>query len=154
MNTTSLKRVNIIIDSDLYDRARAVAFMRRESISGVVRTAMREWMERNFDKRAEIILSKTDQGRLRKVMESKNSGYPVRGSAARGEKPMRLKIIIHESEEGGFWAEVPAIPGCATQGETMEELMRNVDEAVKACLSVDIKPARLKKGDRVVEIPV
>ena len=35
---------------------------------------------------------------------------------------MRLKVIVHEAEEGGYWAEVPAIPGCATQGETFEEL--------------------------------
>ena len=32
---------------------------------------------------------------------------------------MKLKAIVHEAEEGGFWAEVPAIPGCALQGETM-----------------------------------
>ena len=38
---------------------------------------------------------------------------------------MKLKAIVHEAEEGGFWAEVPAIPGCATQGETYEELMCN-----------------------------
>jgi hypothetical protein len=37
---------------------------------------------------------------------------------------MKIKIVVHEAEEGGFWAEVPAIPGCATEGETMEELLR------------------------------
>jgi len=36
----------------------------------------------------------------------------------------KLKVIVHEAEEGGYWAEVPAIPGCATQGETFEELLR------------------------------
>ena len=36
---------------------------------------------------------------------------------------MKIKIVVHEAEEGGYWAEVPAIPGCATQGETMEELL-------------------------------
>jgi predicted RNase H-like HicB family nuclease len=35
---------------------------------------------------------------------------------------MKLKIIVHEAEEGGYWAEVPAISGCATQGETFEDL--------------------------------
>ncbi len=35
---------------------------------------------------------------------------------------MKLKVVIHEAEEGGFWAEVPAIAGCATQGDTFEEL--------------------------------
>ena len=36
---------------------------------------------------------------------------------------MKLKVIVHEAEEGGYWAEVPAIPGCATQGDTFEELL-------------------------------
>ena len=38
---------------------------------------------------------------------------------------MKLKIIIHEAEEGGYWAEVPSIPGCTTQGDTFEELLSN-----------------------------
>jgi predicted RNase H-like HicB family nuclease len=54
----------------------------------------------------------------------------------RAVKTMKLKVIIHEAEEGGFWAEAPAIPGCATQDETMEELMANIHEAVERCLSV------------------
>jgi predicted RNase H-like HicB family nuclease len=49
---------------------------------------------------------------------------------------MTLKIIVHEAEEGGYWAEVPAIPGCATQGETFADLLHNLREAVQACLSV------------------
>ncbi|MDQ6763957.1 MAG: type II toxin-antitoxin system HicB family antitoxin [Bacteroidota bacterium] len=53
---------------------------------------------------------------------------------------MKLKVIIHQAEEGGYWAEVPALPGCVTQAETMEELIPNVYEAVEGCLSVDIKP--------------
>jgi predicted RNase H-like HicB family nuclease len=47
-------------------------------------------------------------------------------------------VIIHEAEEGGYWAEVPAIPGCATQGDTLEELLSNLNEAVEGCLSVDV----------------
>lgn len=50
---------------------------------------------------------------------------------------MKRKVIIHEAEEGGYWAEVPTSPGCATQGETVEELSRNLYEAVDGCLSVD-----------------
>ena len=49
---------------------------------------------------------------------------------------MKLKVIVHEAEEGGYWAEVPAIPRCATQGETIDELMTNVEEAIDACLLV------------------
>ncbi len=51
---------------------------------------------------------------------------------------MKLKVIIHEAEEGGYWAEVPSIPGCATQGENFEELLQNLYEAVEGCLSVDV----------------
>lgn len=48
---------------------------------------------------------------------------------------MKLEIIVHESEEGGFWSEVPAISGCATHGETLDELLSNVREAIEGCLS-------------------
>ncbi|MBI4647783.1 MAG: type II toxin-antitoxin system HicB family antitoxin [Bacteroidia bacterium] len=52
---------------------------------------------------------------------------------------MKLKVIIHEAEEGGYWAEIPSIPGCATQGDTFNELLVNLYEAVEGCLSVDMK---------------
>ncbi len=67
---------------------------------------------------------------------------------------MKLKVIVHEAEEGGYWAEVPAIPGCATQGETFEELLTNLYEAVEGCLSVDVSPAQVAGNDRVLEIAV
>jgi predicted RNase H-like HicB family nuclease len=51
---------------------------------------------------------------------------------------MTLKAIVHTAEEGGFWAEVPALPGCVTQGETMEEITHNLREAVDGWLSVDM----------------
>ena len=52
---------------------------------------------------------------------------------------MKVKVIVHEAEEGGYWAEVPAIPGCATQGDTLEDLMKNVREAVEGCLLVEVR---------------
>ena len=67
---------------------------------------------------------------------------------------MKLKVIVHEAEEGGFWAEVPAIPGCVSQGETMEELLANIQEAIEGCLSVDTKEYELSDKDTVVEIAV
>lgn len=67
---------------------------------------------------------------------------------------MKIKVVIHEAEEGGFWAEVPAIPGCATQGETFEELLQNLYEAVEGCLSVEIEPAKTTDKDRILEIAV
>jgi predicted RNase H-like HicB family nuclease len=67
---------------------------------------------------------------------------------------MKLKVIIRESEEGGYWAEVPAIPGCATQGETFDELLGNIYEAVEGCLSVDVAESTITEKDRVLEIAV
>lgn len=67
---------------------------------------------------------------------------------------MKLKVIIREAEEGGYWAEVPAIPGCATQGETFDELLGNIYEAVEGCLSVDIAEFIITEKDRVMEITV
>jgi len=67
---------------------------------------------------------------------------------------MKIKVIIHEAEEGGYWAEVPSIPGCATQGDSFEELLNNIYEAVEGCLSVEIKNIRISGKDRIMEIAV
>jgi predicted RNase H-like HicB family nuclease len=67
---------------------------------------------------------------------------------------MKIKVVVHEAEEGGYWAEVPSIPGCATQGETMEELIENLNEAVEGCLSVDLSRMEIGKNDRILEIAV
>ena len=47
---------------------------------------------------------------------------------------MNLKAIVHTDDDGGFWAEVPSLPGCMTQGETMEELESNLQEAISLWL--------------------
>jgi predicted RNase H-like HicB family nuclease len=65
---------------------------------------------------------------------------------------MKIKVVVHEAEEGGFWAEVPAIPGCSTQGETMDELMKNLHEAIEGCLSVDVEKPKQGGKERVLEI--
>ncbi len=67
---------------------------------------------------------------------------------------MKLKVVVHEAEEGGYWAEVPSIPGCATQGDSFEELLSNICEAVEGCLSVDIQDVPVSETDRVIEIAV
>ncbi len=58
---------------------------------------------------------------------------------------MKIKVVVHQAEEGGYWAEVPSIPGCATQAESFEELLKNLYEAVEACLSVDVDDIPLSK---------
>ena len=47
-----------------------------------------------------------------------------------------MRVVVFAAEEGGFWAKVPALPGCMTQGETMEELRANVREAIEGWLGV------------------
>ena len=65
---------------------------------------------------------------------------------------MKIKIVVHHAEEGGFWAEVPALPGCATQGETMDELMFNLREAIEGCLSIDISPPAPGGEEQMLEL--
>ena len=67
---------------------------------------------------------------------------------------MTIHAIVHKAEEGGFWAEVPSIPGCATQGETMEELRSNLREAIEGCLSVPVETSSAHTGDQVIELVV
>ena len=67
---------------------------------------------------------------------------------------MKLKVVVHEAEEGGFWAEIPSIPGCATQGKTFDELLANIYEAVEGCLSVDVQDISISEKDKIMEIAV
>ncbi len=67
---------------------------------------------------------------------------------------MNIKAIIHDAEEGGFWAEVPAIPGCVSQGETMAELEANLREAIEGCLAIDIAPPQPGGRERILDIAV
>ena len=67
---------------------------------------------------------------------------------------MKIKVIVHEAEEGGYWAEVPAIEGCMTQGDTFDELLQNIYEAVEGCLSVDIDEIQHSKNTKIMEIVI
>ena len=67
---------------------------------------------------------------------------------------MKLSVVVHEAEQGGYWAEVPASPGCATQGESFEELLANLDEAVEGCLSVAVNSIQLPDRGKVIETAV
>ena len=49
---------------------------------------------------------------------------------------MKIKAIIHSAEEGGYWAEVPELVGCITEGDTMEEVMANLKDAIALWLDV------------------
>jgi predicted RNase H-like HicB family nuclease len=65
---------------------------------------------------------------------------------------MKIHAIVHKAEEGGYWAEVPSIPGCATQGETMDELRFNLREAIEGCLSGPVESSSVHTDDLVIEL--
>ncbi len=66
---------------------------------------------------------------------------------------MKVKVVVHQAEEGGYWAEVPSIPGCATQGETFEELLTNLNEAVEGCLSIEVDELPLSEPRKRRAVP-
>jgi predicted RNase H-like HicB family nuclease len=49
---------------------------------------------------------------------------------------MIVKVIIHDAEEGGYWAEVPGFPGCVSEGDTLEEVRNNIREAFQGVFEV------------------
>ena len=65
---------------------------------------------------------------------------------------MKVRAIIQGAEEGGFWAEVPALPGCVSQGEAEEEVTSNLREAAELWLSVDTSGPGVAQNDRVLEV--
>ena len=67
---------------------------------------------------------------------------------------MKIRAIIHPAEEGGYWAEVPALPGCITEGDTMEEVMNNLKDAIEGWLDVANSRNAIDATDQVVEIAV
>jgi len=48
------------------------------------------------------------------------------------ERGMEYTIIIYEAEEGGYWSKVPSLPGCGSQGETLDEVIANTREAIES----------------------
>jgi len=72
---------------------------------------------------------------------------------------MKFKVIIHEAEGGGFWAEVPSLPGCFSQGETLEEVKKNIVEAIEAYLESVEKDGftslgELKEKTKIISVEV
>ena len=62
---------------------------------------------------------------------------------------MKLQVVIHPAEEGGFWAEIPAFAGCVSEGETLAETLLNIKEAAEGWLEVS---AMRIKGNSQVQI--
>ena len=67
---------------------------------------------------------------------------------------MTLKVLIHKAEEGGYWAEVPALPRCVSQGETVDDVRPNVREAIEGWLLAEESTTQADAADRVLEVTV
>jgi predicted RNase H-like HicB family nuclease len=65
---------------------------------------------------------------------------------------MKIKAIVHEVEEGGFWAEVPSIAGCGVEGATVEDAVTKLHGKIEACLRVELVPSQRDMTLRVVEV--
>lgn len=67
---------------------------------------------------------------------------------------MKIKAIVHQAEEGGYWAEVPALPGCITEGDTMEELENNLKDAIEGWLEVANNNYAEEGNTQILEVAV
>lgn len=67
---------------------------------------------------------------------------------------MKFRVLIHADADGGFWAKVPALPGCVTEGDTREELMRNLHEAIESWLEVANEESASEKDFEFAEVEV
>ena len=65
---------------------------------------------------------------------------------------MDLKVIIHKADEGGYWAEIPALKGCVSEGDTKEEVLYNIKEAAQGWLKVTAERFELSKDDQLTVV--
>jgi predicted RNase H-like HicB family nuclease len=65
---------------------------------------------------------------------------------------MKFKVLIHPAEEGGYWAEIPALPGCVSEGESFEEVLGNIREAAEGWLEVAAERTPVDSETQVVEV--
>ena len=67
---------------------------------------------------------------------------------------MTIKVVVHNAEEGGFWTEVPSLPGCVSQGENLDELKFNVKEAIEGGLLSGEDKINKTNNTEIIELTV
>jgi predicted RNase H-like HicB family nuclease len=69
---------------------------------------------------------------------------------------MNFKVVLQEAEEGGYIVSCPALPGCHSQGDTVEEALENIKEAIVGCLKSLAEERTIPTGasGRIVEVTV
>lgn len=67
---------------------------------------------------------------------------------------MKIKVVFHKEEEGGYWVEVPSLPGCLSQGDTKEEAETNIKDAIKLWFEVTEGEIEQQEDSEIVEIEI
>ena len=67
---------------------------------------------------------------------------------------MKFKVILEENEEGGYIISVPSLPGCISEGDTKEEALENIKEAIELYLEPDIEELSSKKNIQILEVSI
>ena len=65
---------------------------------------------------------------------------------------MKLKVLVHPADEGGYWAEGPALPGCVSEEETPAEVLANIREAAEGWIEVAAERTVADPSAQVVEV--
>jgi hypothetical protein len=68
MERKLMKRVNVVLEAELYNKARVVAFVKKKSLSEIVRNALSDWLSVNVDAETELVLSEKDERRLLRIL--------------------------------------------------------------------------------------
>jgi predicted RNase H-like HicB family nuclease len=67
---------------------------------------------------------------------------------------MRLKVVLEESDEGGYTAYVPSLPGCISEGNTREEALANIKEAIELYLEPVPDDSQFTPTGEIVEVTI
>ena len=67
---------------------------------------------------------------------------------------MKLKVILEPSEEGGFTVYAPSLPGCISEGDTKEEALKNIKEAIELYIEPVVDDMNIMPGTEILEVAV
>jgi len=67
---------------------------------------------------------------------------------------VKIKVVLQPQEEGGYTVLVPSLPGCLSEGETKEEALRNIKEAIELYLDTDLSEVHASKNEQIAEVIV
>ena len=94
--------------------------------------------------------------RIREAPVTVGLPFPSPGGKVEGhlEVEMKLRVVLEPSNDGGYTVLVPALPGCVSEGDTREEALRNIQEAIQVYLEPVDDDSQAKPNAEVVEIAV